>query len=216
VACRSPWIIRSGCSRPSSSTVAMAAFTAEVARPAPARGKGPVVVLGVERPDVEVLDAGVFVHVVLGGSLTQCAGQQAASVPAGAGRVARKQHGFGVSRSVCKAQQVCSVDSDEGPISLTHTAILPSGLGSSFRTWNDVRSRARHGKTTVAGHSCPAPEPAFTELSARPRLTPRSPGAPSSKRVCPRSADVDRGSRTGIPLCRPGPSAAGTALARPG
>lgn len=44
---------------------------AEIPRSAPPRRKGPVVILGIEGPDVEVLDAVPFVHVVQGSALAQ-------------------------------------------------------------------------------------------------------------------------------------------------
>ncbi len=57
---------------------------AEVPRSTPPRRKEPVVVLGIEGPDVEVLDAVPFVHVVQRSALAQGPAQEAAGVSAGA------------------------------------------------------------------------------------------------------------------------------------
>jgi hypothetical protein len=45
---------------------------------------------GVERPDVEVLDTVLLVHIVQGGTLAECPAQKPASVAPRAFRIARK------------------------------------------------------------------------------------------------------------------------------
>ena len=64
---------------------------AEVPRSTPPRREGPVVILGIEGPDVEVLDAVPFVHVVQGSALAQGPAQEAAGVPARPLRVPPEQ-----------------------------------------------------------------------------------------------------------------------------
>jgi hypothetical protein len=60
---------------------------AEVARPAPSRPERPAIKLGVEGPDIEVLDTVPPVDVVHGGALAQRPAQLTAGIPARALRV---------------------------------------------------------------------------------------------------------------------------------
>jgi hypothetical protein len=85
--------------------------------------------LGVEGPDVEVLDAVLPVHVVQGSALAQGSAQQAAGIAARTVRVALEEFGFGLGSQRGEAQKVTYVDSGQRPIHvLGHAAILPPKL----------------------------------------------------------------------------------------
>src|ERR1017187_1237505 len=75
----------------------------------PAVRKRAVAVRGVERPDVEILDAVLLVHVMEGGTLAQSPAQQSASVAPGSVWMAAKYSGLGLS---CQSRQAVEV----GPV----------------------------------------------------------------------------------------------------
>jgi hypothetical protein len=79
---------------------------AEVPRSAPPRRKGPVVILGIEGPDVEVLDAVLFVHVMQGSALAQGPTQEAAGVSAGPSRLPPEQARLGLGSQRGESKQV--------------------------------------------------------------------------------------------------------------
>ena len=85
--------------------------------------------LGVEAPDVEVLDAILPVHVVQGSALAQGPAEQAVGIAAGAARIALEQLGLGIGGQRGEVQKVSSVDTGQRPIDvLGHAAILPPKL----------------------------------------------------------------------------------------
>jgi hypothetical protein len=79
---------------------------AEVPRSTPPRRKGPAVILGIEGPDVEVLDAVPFVHVMQGRALAQGPAQEAAGVPAGPLRLPPEQLRLGLGGQRGESKQV--------------------------------------------------------------------------------------------------------------
>ena len=99
---------------------------AEVSRSAPPGREGPVVMLGVEGPDIEVLDAVLPVDVVQGSTLAQRPAQQAAGIATGTARMAAEQLGLSLSGQCSEAQKVGYLDAGRRPIQiLGHSAIFP-------------------------------------------------------------------------------------------
>jgi hypothetical protein len=100
--------------------------------------------LGVEGPDVEILDAVAPVHVVQGRALAQGPAQESPGVPAGSLRIPAEQLRLGVSRQRGQPEQVSYLDPRHRPIRIcAHAAILsrrPPILPP--RAWNGMR-RAR-------------------------------------------------------------------------
>jgi hypothetical protein len=81
--------------------------------------------LGIERPDVEVLDAVPPVRVVQRGALAQGPAEEAAGVPAGALRIPPEQIRLGVGGQRVQPKQISSFDLHQRPIRIQrHTAIL--------------------------------------------------------------------------------------------
>jgi hypothetical protein len=81
--------------------------------------------LGIEGPDVEVLDAVALVHVVQGSALARGPAQEAHGVPARAGRIPREQLRLGVGGQRGESKQVSYFDPRERPIRTPgHAAIL--------------------------------------------------------------------------------------------
>lgn len=83
---------------------------AEIPRSTPPGREGPVVMLGVEGPDVEVLDARSFVRVVQGSALAQGTAQEAPGVPAGTLRIPPEQLRLGVGGQFGQPKQVSYLD----------------------------------------------------------------------------------------------------------
>ena len=79
---------------------------AEVPRSSPPRREGPVVILGIEGPDVEVLDAIFPVHIVQGSALTQGPAEQPPGIPSGAGRMPSEELGLCVGGQRGEPKQV--------------------------------------------------------------------------------------------------------------
>ena len=79
-------------------------------RSAPSGRERPVVLLGVEGPHVEVLDAVPPVDVVQGSALAQRPAQQAASIAAGSAWMAPEQLGLSLSGQRSEAQKVGYLD----------------------------------------------------------------------------------------------------------
>src|ERR1700678_1103415 len=65
----------------SASAPRVAVSGTEVPRSPPPRREGPVVMLGIEGPDIEVLDAVFPVHIVQRSALAQCPAQQTSGIP---------------------------------------------------------------------------------------------------------------------------------------
>jgi hypothetical protein len=86
---------------------------AEVPRSAPSGRERPVVMPGIEGPDVEVPDAVLPVHVVQGSALAQGPAQQAAGIAAGTARIALEELGFGIGGQRGETQKVNSVDAGQ-------------------------------------------------------------------------------------------------------
>jgi hypothetical protein len=98
----------------------------------------PVVKLGVEGPDVEVLDAVLPVHVVDRSALAQGPAQQAAGIAAGTLRVVFEELGLGIGGQRGKAQKVSYVDTGQRPIQvLEHGNHTATEAGRSMRCRND-------------------------------------------------------------------------------
>jgi Bacitracin resistance protein BacA len=129
---------------------------AEVPRFAPSDRERPVVMLGVEGPDVEVLDAVLPVHVMQGSALAQGAAQQTADIAAGATRIALEKPGLRISAQSREAQKVSYFDTGQRPIHvLGHAAILPPKLRIDARPrratcGRRVRGQIRSGQSPLA------------------------------------------------------------------
>ena len=99
---------------------------AEVPRSAPPCRERPIVMLGIEGPDVEVLDAVASVHVVQGSALAQSSAKQAASIAAGTARITLEELDLGIVSQRGEMQKVSYLDMGQRPIHvLGHSAILP-------------------------------------------------------------------------------------------
>jgi hypothetical protein len=98
---------------------------AEVPRSAPPRREGPVLMLGIEGPDIEVLDAVPAVHVVQGSTLAQSPAQETTGIPAGAMRIPPEEPGLGVSGQRGESKEVGCFDPRQRPIHVRgHAAML--------------------------------------------------------------------------------------------
>jgi hypothetical protein len=98
---------------------------AEVPRSAPPGRERPVVILGIEGPDVEVLDAVALIHIVQGSALAQGTTQEAADVPAGTLRISPEQFRLCVCSQRGESKQVSYFDPRQRPIRIPgHAAIL--------------------------------------------------------------------------------------------
>jgi hypothetical protein len=81
--------------------------------------------LGIEGPDIEVLDAVLLVHVVQGRALAQRPTQKATGIPSGAVRIPPEELGFCVGGQRGESKQVSNLDPRQRPIGIrTHSAIL--------------------------------------------------------------------------------------------
>jgi hypothetical protein len=98
---------------------------AEVPRSTPPSREGPVVILGIEGPDVEILDTVASVHVVQGSALAQGPAQEAPGVPAGTMRIPPEQLRLGVGGQRGQPKQISYFDPRRRPIRIRgHAAIL--------------------------------------------------------------------------------------------
>jgi len=113
----------------------------EVPRSSPPGRERPVVTLGVEGPDVEVLDAVLVVQIVQGSALAQRPAQQATGVSSGAVWIPPEQFGLCVGGQRSESKQVSYLDPRQRPIGVpTHVAILSRSAGPD-------RSAVRRGLT---------------------------------------------------------------------
>jgi hypothetical protein len=85
--------------------------------------------LGIERPDVEVLDPVLPIHVVQGSALAQGSAEQPVGVAAGTARIALEELGLGIVSQRGETQKVSYLDTGQRPIHVFgHSAILPPKL----------------------------------------------------------------------------------------
>jgi len=127
---------------------------AEVPRSAPPGRERPVVILGVEGPDVEFLDAVLPVHIVQGSALAQGPAHQTAGIAARTARIALEELGLGIGGQRDEAQKVSYLDMGQRPIHvLGHAAILAPKLPDRCDAeTSDMRHRAADD-----GENAPAP-----------------------------------------------------------
>ncbi len=115
--------------------------------------------LGVEGPDIEVLDAVLPVDVMQGSALAQGPAQQAAGIAAGTARTALEELGLNLGSQRGEAQKVSYIDAGQRPIHiLGHSAILPPKLQDRCDAeTNDMRQMS--ALAMVAGEWQVAREP---------------------------------------------------------
>src|SRR6266568_5212069 len=101
---------------------------AEIPRSAPPSREGPVVILGIEGPDVEVLDAVLPVHVVQGSALAQGPAQETTGISAGAVRIPPEEPGLGLGGQRSESKQVSYFDSRQRPIRIRRQEYLAGYL----------------------------------------------------------------------------------------
>ena len=126
----------------------------EVPRSSPPSREGPVVILGIEGPDVEVLDPVFPVHVVQGSALAQGPAQETTGIPARAVRISPEEPGLGVAGQRGESEQVSYLNSRQRPIRIRgHATIL-----SRQRRIHPMPPRAMRGMSGCYGrlHSEPA------------------------------------------------------------
>jgi len=119
---------------------------AEVPRSSPPNREGPVVILSIERPDVEVLDAVLSIHVMQGSALAQGRAQgpaqETTGIPSGAVRIAPEELGLCVGGQRGKSNQVSYLDPRQRPTGIrTHAAILSRPAGSNRSATSVLRLR---------------------------------------------------------------------------
>jgi hypothetical protein len=97
--------------------------------------------LGVEGPDVEILDAVAPVHVVQGSALAQGPAQEPSGVPAGSLRIPAEQLRLGISRQRGQPKQVSYLDPRHRPIRIHGHAAILSRRAPILppRAWNGMR-----------------------------------------------------------------------------
>ncbi len=103
---------------------------AEVPRSAPPSRERPVVIVGIEGPDVEVLDAVLLVHVVQGSTLAQGPAQETTGISAGAVRIPPEELGLGVGGQRGESKQVSYFDPRQRAIRIRRHAAILSAAGS--------------------------------------------------------------------------------------
>jgi hypothetical protein len=112
--------------------------------PPPPIREWPVAALGVERPDVEVLDAIRSVQIVEGSPLTQRPAHEPAGVAPRTPRVAREQSCFDIRSEVGQSQEVIPVDARErSPLMGRHLSRIPfRGPAASCRGRQELQAAA--------------------------------------------------------------------------
>lgn len=98
--------------------------------------------LNMEGPDIEVLDAILFVHIVQGCALAQRPAQKTTSISSGAAGVPCEQFSLCVSSQRSQSEQVSYLNPRQRPIGIcTHAAILsqPAGLATAARDQRQIR-----------------------------------------------------------------------------
>jgi hypothetical protein len=127
---------------------------AEVPRSSPPSREGPVVILGVEGPDIEVLDAVFPVQVVQGSTLAESPAQQTTGISSGAVRIPAEELGLCVGGQGCESKQASYFDPRQRPIAIrAHAAILSRPARSN----RSPTSGPRQQRAIVSRYALPAP-----------------------------------------------------------
>ena len=123
---------------------------AEVPRSSPPSREGPAAMLGVERPDIEVLDAVFLVHIVQGSALAQRPAQETTGISSGAVRIPPEQLGLCVGGQRGESKQVSHLDPRQRPIGIrTHAAILARSAANEGDDQRRVQRTCRRAATAM-------------------------------------------------------------------
>jgi hypothetical protein len=179
---------------------------AEVSLSPPAVREGPIVMLGVKRPHVEVLDPGCPVQIVASGPLAQRPAQQPARIPSRAVRVPHEKPGLCLCRECLKMDQVGLPDAFQRPLtSRSHAPRMPRPYRSSrngpaghltcqtrhwcFVTDGDSSAIVRHAISVMA-----LPHVIGLVVGSAPELVFCAPGQRAVRRSCARRLGAVRAS----------------------